>query len=45
MHYFIMKITNKQELQQTAFHHSSDIEFKDFMDLYKNALQNHFFSY
>ena len=37
-HYFIMKIPNKQELQQTAFIHSSDI---DFMSLYKYVLQNH----
>ena len=34
-HYFIMKIQSKQELQQTAFNHSSDIDFKDFMNLYK----------
>ena len=26
-HYFIMKIPNKKELQQTAFNHSSDIDF------------------
>ena len=30
-----MKIPNKQELQQIAFNHSSDIEFKDFMNRYK----------
>ena len=34
---FIMKITNKQELQQVAFNHSSDIEFQDFMNLYKKC--------
>ena len=34
-HYFIMKIPNKQELQQIAFNHSSDINFQDFMNLYK----------
>ena len=33
MYYFIMKIPNKLELQQIAFNHSSDIEFKDFMNL------------
>ena len=33
-HCFIMKITNKQEPQQIAFNHSSDIDFKDFMNLY-----------
>ena len=32
-HYFIMKILHKQELQQIAFNHSSDIDFKDFMNL------------
>ena len=32
-HYFI--IPNKRELQQIAFNHSSDIDFKDFMNLYK----------
>ena len=32
-HYFIMKIQNKQELQQIAFNHSSDTDFKDFMNL------------
>ena len=34
-YYFIMKIPNKQEFQQIAFNHSSDIEFKDFMNLCK----------
>ena len=34
-HYFIMKIPNKIELQQIAFNHSSDIDFKDFINLYK----------
>ena len=35
-HYFIMKILNKQELQQIAFNHSSDIDVQDFMNLEKN---------
>ena len=30
-----MKIPNKQELHQIAFNHSSDIDFEDFMNLYK----------
>ena len=38
---FIMKISNKRELQQITFNHSSDTDFKDFMNLYKNILQNH----
>ena len=32
-----MKIPNKRELQQTAFNHPSDIDFKDFMNLYKKC--------
>ena len=34
-HFFIMKIPNKGELQQIALNYSSDIEFKDFMNIYK----------
>ena len=34
-HYLILKIPNKRELQQIAFHHSSDIDFKDFINIYK----------
>ena len=30
-----MKIPNKRKLQQIAFNHSSDIDFQDFMNLYK----------
>ena len=37
MHYFIMKILNKQELQQIAFNHSSDIDLKNFMYVYKKC--------
>ena len=35
--HFIMKISNKQELQQTAFNHSSVINFQDFMNLLKKC--------
>ena len=31
-----MKIPNKRELQQIASNHSSGIEFKDFIKLYKD---------
>ena len=34
-HCFIMKFTSKLDLQQTAFNHSSDIDFRDFNNLYK----------
>ena len=36
-HFFIMKIPNKRELQQTALNHSSDIDFTDFMNIYKRC--------
>ena len=36
-HFFIMKIPNKRELQQIALNHSSDIDFKDFMQSYKQC--------
>ena len=34
-HYFIMKIPNKQKLRKIAINDSSDIDLKDFMNLYK----------
>ena len=36
-HLFIMKIPNKRELQQIALNHSSDTDFKDFMNIYKKS--------
>ena len=36
-YFFIMKIPNKRELQQIALNHSSDIDFKDFMKIYKKC--------
>ena len=37
-HDFVMKIPNKRELHQTALNHSSDIDFQDFLNLYKNCI-------
>ena len=34
-----MKIPNKIELQQIAFNHSSNIDFQDFMSLYKKSIK------
>ena len=34
-HFFIMKIPNKIELEQIAINHSSDINTKDFINIYK----------
>ena len=37
-----MKIRNKRKLQQIASNHSSDIELKDFMKLYKDYTRKPF---
>ena len=34
-HFFILKILYKRELQQIAFNHSSDIDYKDFINFNK----------
>ena len=34
-HYFVVKILNKRERQKIAFNPSSDLDFQDFMNLYK----------
>ena len=36
-HFFIMKILNKRELQQIAINHSSDIDTKDFIEIYRKC--------
>ena len=36
-HFFIMKTPNKRELQQNAINHSSDINTKDFINIYKKC--------
>ena len=37
-HFFIMKILNKRELQQTAINHLSDINTKDFIEIYRKCI-------
>ena len=32
-----MKISKKRQLQQIALHHLSDIDFRNFMDIYKKC--------
>ena len=34
-HFFIIKIPHKREVQQIASHQSSDIDFKDFMKIFR----------
>ena len=36
-HFFITRIPNKIELQQITLNHSSDIDFKDFIKIYKKC--------
>ena len=37
IHFAIMKIPNKRQLQQSSLNHSSHIDFKDFMKIYKKC--------
>ena len=41
--YFVMEISNKRELQQTAFNHSPDMDFQDFMNLYKKCTEKSYY--
>ena len=36
-HYLIMKIHNRREIQQIAIDHSADIDYKDFLKIYRNC--------
>ena len=36
-HFFIMKVPNKRELQQIAINHSSDVNTKDFVEIYRKC--------
>ena len=41
-HFFVMTIINKRELQQIAVSHLSDIDFKDFIKIYKKCTNTPF---
>ena len=41
-HYLIMKINNKRELQNIARNHSADIDYKDFMKIYRECTKESF---
>ena len=36
-HYIIFKLNNKRELQNIAINHSVDIDYRDFVNIYKNC--------
>ena len=39
-HFFIAKITNKRKLPQITTNHSSDINTKDFADIFRDMIHN-----
>ena len=38
IHYLIIKIHSRREVQQISFDHSADIEYKDFVKIYRNCI-------
>ena len=42
-HFFMTKIPNKWELQQIAINHSSDIDTKDFSNIYRKCTAEPYF--
>ena len=41
-HYLIMRINNKKELQNIGINHSADIDYKDFMKIYRECTKEPF---
>ena len=41
-HYLIMKINNRKELQNIAINHSADIDYKDFLRIYRECTNEPF---
>ena len=41
-HYLIMKINNKRELQNIAINHSADIDYKDFIKIYRECVNERY---
>ena len=41
-HYLIMKINNKRELQNIAINHSANIDYQDFMKIYRECTKEPF---
>ena len=41
-HYLIMKINNRRELQNIAINHFWDIDYKDFMEIYRQCTRERF---
>ena len=43
-HYLIMKINKKKELQNIATNYSADIDYKGFMEIYRESTKNRLIS-
>ena len=41
-HYVLFKLNNKRELQNIAINHSSDIDYKDFIKIYRNCTKERY---
>ena len=41
-HDIIFKLNNKRELQNIAMNHSADIDYKDFVNIYRNCTKEPF---
>ena len=43
IHYLIMKINNKKELQNIAINHSTDIDYNNFVKIYREYTKEPYF--
>ena len=41
-HYILFKLSNKRELQNIAINHSVNIDYKDFIKIYRNCTRESF---
>ena len=41
-HFLVMKINKKRELRNITINHSSDIDYKNFLKIYRECTRKHF---
>ena len=41
-HYFIFELNKKTELQNIAINHSADIDYKDFVNIYRDSTKEQY---
>ena len=44
-HYLIMKINNKRDLQNIAINHSADIDYQDFIKIYRECTKELYYNF